>query len=296
MGYPPPRPQPQIPDDTQLPVGMMNSPLPALMTRPTTYSSPESFGKYQDLAMRLAGTPPQQQQRPVMRLPPLPPAVQSQGQTTTTSPGIGSYLGTGLQAYQAGENLGLFGNDPSQAAVNAEASARDTSGTNQQIDSELSQMPNPADNPSYLGSIGAAGAGAGAVAAGAAGGAAIPAGTVSVSELGALGGGASADVAGGAATGALAAAPFALGGLIAAAGMGVAEHGADKYLGWVDRTRGNFMAAHPNAQGEYGNWSPEDQRAWYDYVRSDAGKFEGWFPLIPHSANNNSEQRQRSRD
>lgn len=218
----------------------------------------------------------------------------------------------------------------------ADAIARDTGPTNDQINSDFDQMQNPADNPSYLNSGLAAGAGAaGAGALGALGASAIPAGTVAITEgaglagltggaaagaggagagaagagaaggAGALGGGASADAAigaGGSGVGgaALAAAPVAIMGAIAALGMGAAEHDSAKYLKFVDRTVKNFHDQHPTASGvgneDYATWSPEDQKAWWDYVRSDAAKFDGWFPLIPHSTNNNSELRNISKN
>jgi len=209
MAYIPPR-NPRIPDpNQQLPVPMGNSPIAALMARQPTYSNPVSSGKYQDLAMRLAGTPPQLGPQPVMDLPPLRAAPNDTGSTTTTTPGLGSYLGTGLQAYQVADNLGLLANDPSQAETSAEQGARDTSGTNASLDANIAGMAIPT-----VGAI--------------AGGAAIPAGTVTVGELGAagaagtgaggtgaaLGGGASADAAGAGLAG-LGGAAAGLGGLAA---------------------------------------------------------------------------------
>lgn len=127
--------------------------------------------------------------------------------------------------YQGGKNLYNEYFATPQAEIDAEAAAKDTSQTNSQIDQELQQMPNPANNPTYLGSAAAGAAGAGLGALGAS--LAAPAGTVAITEgsqaiaalaaqagggagaagaaaasaggaggTGALGGGASADAAG----------------------------------------------------------------------------------------------------
>lgn len=83
--------------------------------------------------------------------------------------------------YDGGRNLydRYFG-EP-EAISNAEEAAQDTSATNEQIEHDLSQLPNPADNPALWGDIAGLGvAGLGSLAASAA----APAGTAIITEAG----------------------------------------------------------------------------------------------------------------
>lgn len=299
MGYPyvPPK-NPRAPDPNQpLPVPMGNSPASALMARQPTYSNPVSSGQYQDLAMRLAGAPPQMQPRPVMDLPPLRAAPNDSPPTTTTTPGLGSYLGTALQGYQLGDNLGLFGSDPSQAETSAERGARDTSGTNAAIDASIGAMTPPALGPvegapagetsiSDLGgsptyqlpaALGGAGAAAGLLG--------TPAGTVAITDLGtgalagggsaaAVGGGASADAVaglGGASTGlgALGTISAGLGAVLAPVfyGMNVIGRSDREEARQAQIVAERFFNAHPNATvDDY--WSAV--RTWQDNSRRNS--------------------------